>query len=239
MSDGFPRRREREWMDEPHADADQLRRSLRFIRRVNRFLGYTRVTINHLERFSHRWPPGKPIRILDIATGSADIPLVILGWAKRRGHDVKVVGLDLHSATIQHAQAAAANEPRLCIVRGDARRLPFANASFDYCMANMFLHHLDEAEVIAVLAEMDRVASRGLIVSDLLRDARAHRWIKLLTLLSNPMAKHDAAASVAQAFTGDEIRSLAQRAGLSYAHLDLHFGRRFALTGEKGLTREA
>ena len=46
------RRREPEWMDDDQVDADQLRRSLAFIRRVNRMLGYTRATISHTEQFS-------------------------------------------------------------------------------------------------------------------------------------------------------------------------------------------
>jgi hypothetical protein len=77
------RRREPEWMDEPDADPADLKRSLKFIRRVNALFGYTRQTISHLEEFSRRWRRDERITIADFATGSADVPRAILNWAAR------------------------------------------------------------------------------------------------------------------------------------------------------------
>jgi len=54
-----------------------------------------------------------------------------------------------------------------------------------------------------------------------------------LTVLANPMVRHDAPISVAQAFTQAEILALRDRAGLSYARYYRHFGHRFVLAGEK------
>src|SRR5687767_5003830 len=106
------RRREAEWMDAPDADPDLLRKSLTFIRRVNALLGYTRATLRHLDRFSRRWKPGERIRIIDLATGSADIPLAILRWSDRKKFDVEIVGVDRHPVTAATA-AAASRDPRL------------------------------------------------------------------------------------------------------------------------------
>jgi SAM-dependent methyltransferase len=233
------RRRTAEWMDAADADPAELRRSLAFIRRINRLLGYTRSTLHHLDRFSRGWPAGETIRVLDVATGSADIPLAILRWAGRRGLDVRVVGLDLHSETAREAAVAARavngiDPSRLRILRGDALRLPFADGSFDYALSSMFLHHLDDADAVRVLREMSRVARRGVIVADLLRHRRAYAWISLFTLFAGPMVRHDARASVAQAFNREEVRRLADAAGLGFARYHRHFGHRFVLAGEKG-----
>lgn len=244
MSAAFPfrslarRRRTAEWMDDPSADPAELARSLRVIRRVNAWLGYARATVGHLDRFARGWGPGRPVRVLDVATGSADIPLAVLRWAGRRGHDVRVVGVDLHARTVDAARvaAAAAGAPaaKLDIIRADAAALPFADGSFDYAMTNMFLHHLDEPQVVRVIREMDRVSRRGVIVADLLRRRRAYAWISLLTARATPMVRHDARASVAQAFTRGEIEALRDEAGAGYARYHAHFGHRFVLAGEKG-----
>jgi ubiquinone/menaquinone biosynthesis C-methylase UbiE len=231
------RRRAAEWMDDPAADAEQLRKSLRFIRIVNRVFGYTRSTLWHLQQFAKQWERGRPIRILDVATGSADVPLAVLRWAAKHGHNVRIVAVDLHERTVAAARAAAASahipEDRLSIVQADALALPLPDRSFDYAMTSMFLHHLGEAQVIQVLREMDRVSSRGIIVADLLRRRRAYFWISLFTLLANPMVRHDARVSVAQAFSEDEVDSLRERAGITYARQWKHFGHRFVLAGEK------
>src|SRR4051812_43899464 len=148
------RRRSHEWMDDPAADPEQLRKSLRFIQIVNRLFRYTRATISHLDQFARNWPRGTPIRILDVATGSADVPLAILKWAEKRGHDVRFVGIDLHARTVAAAKAAVSeakvSPEKLSIIQADAMSLPFADGAFDYAMTNMFLHHLDEEQVIQV-----------------------------------------------------------------------------------------
>ena len=47
------------------------------------------------------------------------------------------------------------------------------------------------------------------------------------------MVRHDAAASVRQAFTEPEIISLRDQAGIAYARYHRHAGHRFVLAGEK------
>jgi hypothetical protein len=227
------RRRETEWMDAADVDPAMLARSLRFIRRVNTLLLYTRATISHLDRFSRRWKPGERITMIDFATGSADVPLAIVRWAARRGFDVRIVGLDLHETTCDFARAATRDEPRIEIVRGDALDPPFAAGSFDYALSSMFLHHLSEAAAAGALAAMARVARRGIVAADLLRRRRAYAWISLFTLLSNPVVRHDARVSVAQAFTAEEALQLRDRAGVDFAQFCTHFGHRFVLAGEK------
>jgi hypothetical protein len=101
----------------------------------------------------------------------------------------------------------------------------------------MFLHHLDEDGIASVLKSMDRLARRGIIAADLLRHRRAYIWIKLFTLFSSRMIRHDASVSVAQALTDPEVLALRDRAGVSYAALHRHFGHRFVLAGEKGSAR--
>jgi ubiquinone/menaquinone biosynthesis C-methylase UbiE len=227
------RQREPEWMDSPGVDRALLDDSLRYIRRVNTLLRYTRATISHLARFSRRWRPGQRITILDFATGSADVPLAVVKWARRRGFDVRVVGIDLHETTCELARAATREEPAIEIVRGDALDPPFDACSFDYALCSMFLHHLSDDEAARVLAAMGRVARRGVIAADLLRRRRAYAWISLFTLMSNPMVRHDARVSVAQAFDEAEVLTLRDRAGLDFTRLHRHFGHRFVLAGER------
>jgi ubiquinone/menaquinone biosynthesis C-methylase UbiE len=177
--------------------------------------------------------------VLDVATGSADIPLAITRWARQSGHRVHVTGLDLHPITARIAKEGTAQQDAIDIVRGDALRLPFADGSFDYVITNMFLHHLDDDVVVGVLKEMDRVARRGIVAADLLRHRRAYFWISLFTCMSSPMLKHDARVSVAQAFTKAEVLAMQSRAKIRYARYFRHFGHRFVLAGERSSAGDA
>src|SRR5688572_30535312 len=98
------RRRETEWMDAPNVDPRLLRRSLSFIQIVNRFLGYTRATLRHLDQFSRSWTLDQRIDIIDLATGSADVPRAVLRWADRHGFNIAITAVDLHAATADIAR---------------------------------------------------------------------------------------------------------------------------------------
>lgn len=226
------RRRQSEWMDEEGVDPGELRAALEFIRRINSLLGYTRATLAHLKRFSRSWKKGERIEILDLATGSADIPRAILKWAAQAGHDVHIVGVDRHPVTVRQAEEGEPNA-RLKIVQGDVFDLPFQAGSFDYVLTAMFLHHLEDHEVVEVLRTMGRLARRGVIVADLLRHYRAYAWVCLFTAFSTPMVRHDARVSVGQAFSKKEVLQLRDEAGINFAQYYRHFGHRFVLSGEK------
>jgi ubiquinone/menaquinone biosynthesis C-methylase UbiE len=228
----FPRQHQPEWMDAPGVDRAELEHSLQYIKRVNRIARYTKATISHLEQFSRGWKPDETITILDVATGSADVPAAIVAWADRKRLPVHVTGVDLHPITLSVAQREV-TDPRITLLRADAMELPFADGSFDYAMTSMFLHHLSEDEVVKVMQEMNRVSRRGVIIADLVRDRRALTWITLLTLFATPMIQHDARVSIKQSFTREEIEALRDRAGVSYARYHRHFAHRFVLAGEK------
>ena len=231
------RRREPEWMDEFAADRAELDRSLRYIRRINRLLGYARQTVGHLRRLSADLPANTPIRVLDVATGSADVPIAML----KAGLNVEVTGIDLHDTTlalaeVERTKLPAALRSRLTLTKADALALPFEAGSFDFVTSSLFLHHLDEDQIVAALREMDRVAARGVVVCDLLRHRRAYAWITLFTATAGPMVRHDARVSVAQALRAEEVLGLRDRAGLPYLKYRRQFGHRFALGGLKPLS---
>jgi hypothetical protein len=226
------RQRAHELMDDPSVDPDLLRKSLAYIRAINRFLGYTRATLSHLDRFARAWPRGKTLTILDVATGSADVPAAVLKLADRRRLDVRIVALDLGDRVIREA-ARLVPDPRVTFVRADATRLPFDNASFDYAMTSMFLHHLDDDQIVSVFRELDRVSRHGLLAADLVRKPLAVFWIRLFSCAANPIVRHDAVVSVRQAFREAEITALASQARLRNLRYFAHFGHRFVLTSDK------
>jgi len=221
-----------ELMDDPNVDPEELRKALRFIRRINRWLGYTKATMSYIERFSVRWKPGELIHFVDFATGSADVPLAILEWADQKGWNVRVTGIDFHERTAQEA-IRSSSDPRLTIVCADALNPPFAPDSFDYALTSLFLHHLPTNEATQVLANMARVARRGIIAGDLLRNWRAYAGIKLLSSLANPIVRHDAPASVAAGFVREEVLAMRKAAGVEFARYRAHIAHRFVLAGEK------
>ena len=66
-----------ELLDEDQHDPAELAANLRDIRRVNHLLGGTSTTLRHLPDLVAAMPISEPITILDLATGSGDIPIAL------------------------------------------------------------------------------------------------------------------------------------------------------------------
>lgn len=222
-------------MDEPDADPGELARSLLTIRRVNRLLGGTSAVLNHLKRWSRNWNPAQPVTIADIATGSADIPDAILQHFTPRGYTLHILGIDLHPTTLAIARQWTSHLPptALTLLQADALHLPLPDRSVDYALCSMFLHHLSHDQALNVIAEMLRVARRGIIVNDLLRNLPAKLFIHAATLNAPRMDKHDARVSVAKAWTKPEVLSWKATLNAPWLAYHRHLFSRFTLAGER------
>lgn len=227
-----------ELMDDPDVDAGELDRSLKFIRQINHRLGGTSAALTHLSRWAGHWPREQTMRILDIGTGSADIPLAIARWAEKQGLRVDITGVDVHEKTINAARRFVGDHPNVQLVQADALKLMdhFAVGEFHYAHAGLFLHHLEDIEVLTTLRIMDRLTTHGLIWNDLIRGFLAKLGVRMVTLpgMGIPaMAKHDARVSVDAGFTREEVMEFASRAGLPRPAYRRHSFHRFTLTSTK------
>ena len=84
---------EKEMMDLPGNPKALLVEDLRNLRTINRYLGGYRGVIKGLKQLvgGDRM---KRFSLLDVGTGSADIPKVIVQWARNQDIEARVVALD-------------------------------------------------------------------------------------------------------------------------------------------------
>lgn len=205
----------RELLDDAAHDPAALRRNLRDIRRINALLGWTSLAVRAVARHA-----GASFSLLDVASGSADIPLAIARWAAHAGIEARIVSTDLSPQIVAIAREQAASVPQITVERRDALALPYALGSFDIALCTLALHHFAPDEAVALLRNLARVGRR-VLVFDLVRARLAYFGVNLLThaLVMDPMTRHDAAVSVRRGYTAGEVRALAGRAGLRDARV--------------------
>jgi ubiquinone/menaquinone biosynthesis C-methylase UbiE len=201
-------------MDAPGVDPELLESALRHVSHVNRWLGARRALIRHL-------PWGLPCgrsRVLDVGTGSADLPRAIARWARRVGRPIEIMAVDRHAATLEVARRHTQAWPEVLPVRADGLELPFRDGSFHLALLSMTLHHMDGPALVGILAELGRVARGGRVLVGELERAVPHylgaRLLAATVWRGNPVTRHDGPLSVLRAFTPAELRDLAERAGL-------------------------
>jgi SAM-dependent methyltransferase len=206
---------ELEMMDLPGQPRELLAGNLRDLRILNRYLGSYRSVLGGLARLL-REQNLRSFTLLDIGTGSADVPAAIARWARRRNIAARINAVERDSITVEQATGHTKSLREITIVRGDALAPPFRSGSFDFILASQLLHHFPDEQIIALLRTWARLARRAIIVSDLLRHPLAYHGIRLLTLgfTCNPMTRADAPLSVRRACTLAEWGELIRRADI-------------------------
>jgi len=207
-----------ELLDGP-LDQATLAGNLRDLARVNRFMGGAALSWNALERYlCPSEDPGRPVRLLDVGAGAADIPIEIARRAATCDRPVEIVATDVRPEIVHLARQRVTETDVNGVSVTLAESGPFDadDSSFDVVHSSMVLHHLEPPAAVRMLAEMGRVASRAVVVNDL--DRGQHWWLgaRLLSMLTtgNAYTRHDGPLSVRRAYRPNEVRQLAGAAGL-------------------------
>jgi SAM-dependent methyltransferase len=221
-------------MDQPGLDPSQHMRALRGLARVNRISASDRILWRPLAALL-RAKPGRPLCVLDIATGGGDVPIRLWQRARRAGVAIDLTGVDVSPTAIDHARANARRVgAKVDFATLDALHDPLPDG-FDVIASSLFLHHLDETQAIGLLARMGASAQRLVLVNDLVRSRLGYllAWLGTRTLSRSPIVHVDGPRSVEAAFTMAEAKVLAQAAGLSGVTVAWRWPWRFLLTWER------
>lgn len=210
-------------MDRPQPVTPELASDLQNLRTLNRYFGSYRL----IEHFLRRWiqPRGR-LRILDLATGSGDIPRLMVDYARNVGADATVHAVDQQPSTLEIARSLSRDYPEIEFFESDV--LSFGDGGYDIVLCSLALHHFDEEAAVQLLRRCRELSCRYVLVSDLRRGLLATVGVYLLTALifREPMTRIDARLSAERAFSFREFRSLAERAGWkNFGHREFAFAR--------------
>lgn len=205
-----------ELLDGKLDDPDTLRDNLRDLRRANRLTGGVALS---RRAYAVLAPTDVPVRLLDVGTGGADIPVALLAWARRTGRPLAVTATDSRTEVLDAARAARPALARLAgltLEVADGRSLPYADRAFDVAHTSLVVHHLEPTDAIALLRELGRVSRRGVIVNDLARRpiTLVGAWLLSRLFTRNRYSRYDAPLSARRAYTLIEMRALLVHAGL-------------------------
>ena len=195
---------------------DELEGALNDLTLVNHYLGNGRAVLKHLAAMNAE-TADEGFTVLDVATGTADIPIAIAKRARQAGIRVGITAVDICPLTTNIARKRSGPYPEITLAVADGLALPFAEKSFDYVLCSKTVHHFTDGQVLQVIKEVSRVARRGYVIVDLRRSWIAYILIFLLTRLfsRNRLTRSDGPHSVLKSFTPEELAALASRNGTS------------------------
>jgi len=188
-----------ELLDDHDAPRDEMERSLRDLRRFNRWAGGTRTYLRLLRRFA----PNAKI-VVDLGAGTADLLDALPA-------NVTTIGVDLNIKHLLYER----DRSRAMRVVADANQLPFRDDSVDIVTSSHFFHHFEPDENASILRGALRIARIGAMASDTQRHRLPFLFVKLLGMLHlvGSITAFDAPASVARGYTADEARKVGELTG--------------------------
>jgi ubiquinone/menaquinone biosynthesis C-methylase UbiE len=170
-------------------------------------------------------------RFLDIGTGPGHIPLLICEELPGSS----VLGVDLSENMLIHAnrhREGSAFVQRIEYKLMDAKDLELPDGHFDAVYSNTILHHIPDPRPF--LSEAYRMLRPGgaLLIRDLFRPESEERRDELVELYAVGASENQRElfrASLHAAFTPDELRAIADEAGLKSAEVVIDSDRHMSL----------
>jgi ubiquinone/menaquinone biosynthesis C-methylase UbiE len=203
-----------ELLDSDAGTAEEIADSLLDLRGLNRRFGGITATQKMIEKVG-RGIPNNQLSLLEVASGSGYVTETVRQRLKALGITLNLTLLDRAQSHLGHGSTALV---------ADALALPFPDSSFDLVSCNLFVHHLSPAECIIFFREALRVCRKAVLVNDLVRDF-LHLTMAYAArpFYRSRLTRHDAPASVHQAYTEAEMSGMLTQAGASQVEIQRYF----------------
>jgi 2-polyprenyl-3-methyl-5-hydroxy-6-metoxy-1,4-benzoquinol methylase len=226
-----------ERMDAPDLPKAEHDWALRGLARLNRISRADLMLWRFLAPRLASLPRGGVLRILDVATGSGDIPIRLSQRARHQFPNAKIQWAVCD--TSDHALKTASQRAHAINLQLQAHQLDVTTDPLpenDVTICGLFLHHLESLQVVGLLGRMAAAATTGIIISDLQR-TRTGLFLANVAgrcFSRSPIVHSDAPASVRAAFTHRELTDIAHRAGLENSRITRVFPERMILDWSAG-----
>ena len=219
-----------EYFDLPDRPASELTEFHAALARLNRFFAFAHPFQRTIPQVLGE-DACRSLRILDLGAGEGSLGRELREWAgAEHGWDWRFTNLDFNFQALRQAPLGGA-------VAGSVLALPFGDRSFDVVIASQMTHHLvSDEEVERHLSEAWRVARRAIVLSDLHRGLLLYGvlWVFLHVFRYPGHFSADALLSVRRGFRVNELRRLAQKAGITAACVELNYRMRISLHAWRG-----
>jgi SAM-dependent methyltransferase len=210
-------------MDQPGLGPSEHSGALAGLGRLNRLGRAADILWAEIRRELRR-NPGRVLTILDVACGDG----AVLREIVRRSPRLRGIGCDISPTAVRRSRRFRGPRCRFRVLDVVKDALPPA----DIVCCSLFLHHLDDDQIVALLRAMKVAAARTVVVSDLERS-----WFSYWSIFAaarivtrSHIVHVDSGLSVHAGFRCDELRELARAAGLANARVEKKFPCRIFLS---------
>jgi ubiquinone/menaquinone biosynthesis C-methylase UbiE len=244
-----------ELLDTDSGTPAEIAGSISDLRLINRWFGGVATTRTLIQTVARKTGSSE-FSLLEVAAGDGSLAQEVGASLQRSGIRLNITLLDRAASHLpaipnsnnngnlssQDARVdrTGVSDPHEHLAFGsalvaDALDLPFSDSAFDLVSCSLFIHHLSPEHVITFAKEALRVCRRAALVNDLIRNPFHLALVYAgMPLYRSRITRHDAPASVRQAYTIEEMREFFQQGGAASVEVRRHHLYRMGVIAWKG-----
>jgi 2-polyprenyl-3-methyl-5-hydroxy-6-metoxy-1,4-benzoquinol methylase len=230
----YSRSQDQGWLDNPDVPERDLHYFLQCQHRLVVFAGIQQIVENYFHRVSAFWPQQSSFSVLDLTCGDGTIARGLMEWGKLRGWDLRILSIDKNNRVVETARRKNKNSE----IQFEAKEIrdPFflQAQQFDYVVSVFGLHRENEPGQEQFLKTANRMAKRGFLVVDWLRDCRCYFALNLFHLWGwNADCTREIQKGVCRGLTMTEIKALCRKTLMDLADVHVHWNLCFSISSDR------
>lgn len=222
MTDLSRRSSEPELMDETSIPTTEMQDILKQVTWLNKNFGRVTPILNYIFEAHRRL--GRPVVVVDLGCGQGDLLIKIAEWSAKQNCPVQLIGVDQHPSAVKLARQNCTRYG-IDVMEGDAVATIHSArlGEVDIFISTLFTHHLNDGQIVALIASMTKKARYGWFVDDLQRSGVSRSFVKMLTALGrfHPVVQNDARVSIERGFSREDWHNYLEKAGVPVGQTEI------------------
>lgn len=221
---------EPEMMDEDGIHESLLKKNLDELDILNRIsFSHYQIT-NQLKKIITN--KNQVYRIADFGCGSGDLLKFIARWGRKNGFQFKLFGIDNNPQVIAHFNNHCKEFHEIEGILAAVHSCFSIIDAVDVSISSLFLHHLNNDEIVSFLRLLNKHSNQAILISDLKRNILAYlsSWLFPRIFNGSILAKNDGPLSVLKSLKKCELEALLEKAGIPDFKIKNQFPFRYLLS---------
>lgn len=212
MIDTTVRSDEREIMDDFTLAGKALRVNLDILASINKWLGGNQVSLDGIKKLIKNFPKDNELVIVDLGCGNGDMLRRVSRLGEKLGYKFKLIGIDANQDSIQYATLLSLGVKNITYRQMNIFSDEFKELEYDIALSTLFLHHLNDKEILEKVNLLSGQARIGIVVNDLHRNKLAYFLFNIISFfINNKIIRNDGLVSILRGFKKRELEQFANQ----------------------------
>ena len=195
-----------EIMDDFYLKGDELRKTLRDLEKINKWLGGNRISLAGIRKLLN--DHSEPVRILDVGCGNGSMLREVAEFGRINNMKFELLGIDANEYSIKIARELAVEYPEISFQSINIFSEAFGTIEADIILCTLTLHHFKDEEIEELIKLFLHNSRLGVVINDLERSPIAYHLFRLFcaVFINNEIARKDGLISIRRGFTIEDLK---------------------------------